>query len=82
MTKSLQKQDPLSLRTADISGFEYDWWAGNVRLTDLSGKLLGAHLCHAALMSFVPGALVIQEAAYFQSDVPISDIQQVLTIKG
>ncbi|MGR3278529.1 high light inducible protein [Acaryochloris marina NIES-2412] len=73
MTKSLQKQDPLSLRTAEISGFEYDWWAGNVRLTDLSGKLLGAHLCHAALMSFVPGALVIQEAAYFQSGVPVSE---------
>lgn len=74
MTKSLPRQNELlSLRTAELSGYEYDWWAGNVRLTDLSGKLLGAHLCHAAFMSFVPGAFVVQEAARFQPGVPLSE---------
>jgi len=43
--------------TAVISGSPYKnqipdvgWWTGNFRLTNLSGKLLGAHVAHAGLI--------------------------------
>lgn len=78
MTASLTRRDPmdraeLTAGTASLSGYEAEWWAGNVRNTDFSGTLLGAHLCHAALMSCVPGAFIIQEAARFQPGIPLSE---------
>lgn len=65
------------LPTAVLSNFENEWWAGNVRLTSLSGQLLGAHLCHAALMSVVPGAFVVQEVARYQPGVPLPEQSMV-----
>lgn len=59
--------------TAALSNFEEEWWAGNVRNTDVSGTLLGAHLCHAALMSVVPGSFIVQEAARYQPGVSLPD---------
>ncbi len=32
------------------------WWSGNARLTELSGRLLGAHVAHAGLMVLWAGA--------------------------
>jgi hypothetical protein len=39
----------------DIESTGFAWWAGNARLIDLSGRLLGAHVAHAGLMVYCVG---------------------------
>ncbi|MBX2862635.1 MAG: chlorophyll a/b binding light-harvesting protein [Leptolyngbyaceae cyanobacterium MAG.088] len=53
------------------SGFETQWWAGNIRLKDSSGLLLGAHLAHAGLICLWAGAILIKEVAAFAPGVPL-----------
>ena len=38
----------LAGRDQETTGFA--WWAGNARLINLSGKLLGAHVAHGAYL--------------------------------
>ncbi|MEB3881873.1 chlorophyll a/b binding light-harvesting protein, partial [Lyngbya sp. CCY1209] len=39
--------------------------AGNARLTDLSGRLLGAHVAHAGLIVLWAGAMTLFELNQF-----------------
>ncbi|KPQ39373.1 MAG: photosystem II CP43 chlorophyll apoprotein PsbC [Phormidium sp. OSCR] len=66
-----------SFNTAMISGGRdqqssgFAWWAGNARLIDLSGKLLGAHVAHAGLIVFWAGAMTLFEVAHFVPEKPM-----------
>jgi photosystem II CP43 chlorophyll apoprotein len=56
-------------RDQESSGFA--WWAGNARLINLSGKLLGAHVAHAGLIVFWAGAMTLFEVAHFTPNKPM-----------
>ncbi|MGB0560537.1 MAG: photosystem II reaction center protein CP43 [Spirulinaceae cyanobacterium] len=55
----------------DLESSGFSWWAGNARLINLSGKLLGAHVAHAGLIVFWAGAMTLFEVAHFTTDKPI-----------
>lgn len=55
----------------DLESTGFAWWAGNARLINLSGKLLGAHVAHAGLIVFWTGAMTLFEVAHFTADKPI-----------
>jgi photosystem II CP43 chlorophyll apoprotein len=47
------------------------WWAGNFRLVNLSGKLLGAHVAHAALILLWAGSMTLFELSRFIPTQPM-----------
>jgi photosystem II CP43 chlorophyll apoprotein len=49
------------------------WWAGNARLTNLSRKLLGAHVAHSGLIVLWAGAMTFLELAHFNLAKPMYD---------
>nr|WID86762.1 photosystem II CP43 chlorophyll apoprotein [Passiflora tripartita var. mollissima] len=59
----------LTGRDQETTGFA--WWAGNARLINLSGRLLGAHVAHAGLIVFWAGAMNLFEVAHFVPEKPM-----------
>ncbi|TKY66322.1 Photosystem II D2 protein [Spatholobus suberectus] len=62
-------EEVLPRRDQETTGFA--WWAGNARLINLSGKLLGAHVAHAGLIVFWAGAMNLFEVAHFVPEKPM-----------
>jgi len=58
-----------TLRT--LLGSSYSWWSGNARLIELSGKYLGAHVAHAALIMFWCGSMTLFELSHFVYNKPL-----------
>jgi len=59
----------ISFRT--LMGSRYAWWAGNARMIELTGKLLGAHVAHAGVILFWAGAMSIFECSHFVPEKPL-----------
>ncbi|NQE33759.1 chlorophyll a/b binding light-harvesting protein [Microcoleus asticus] len=49
----------------------FPWWAGNARLINLSGRLLGAHVAHSGLIVLWAGAYTLFELSRFNPELPI-----------
>ena len=66
--------DDLEITTdKTLEGTGFAWWAGNARLINLSGKLLGAHVAHAGLMVFWCGAMTLFEVSHFIPEKALYD---------
>jgi photosystem II CP43 chlorophyll apoprotein len=49
----------------------YAWWAGNARLINISGRLLGAHVAHAGAIVFWCGGMTLFEVAHYIPEKPL-----------
>jgi photosystem II CP43 chlorophyll apoprotein len=67
-TRFDQSFDAQNLR---VKQEDFAWWAGNARLINLSGKLLGAHVAHAGLIVFWTGAMTLFELSHFEPAKPM-----------
>jgi photosystem II CP43 chlorophyll apoprotein len=62
-----------NLRLQEQTNNDIPWWAGNARLTDMSGRLLGAHIAHAGLIVFWAGAITLFELSRFNPTQPMHE---------
>jgi len=56
-----------------LVGSRYSWWSGNGRFIKLSGKFLGAHVVHTALIIFWSGSMTLFELSHFVPEKPLYD---------
>lgn len=61
----------MSLLSLEQDRADSPGWAGNARLTNLSGKLLGAHVADAGLIVLWAGAMILFELAHFNLAKPM-----------
>lgn len=52
---------------------KFPWWAGNARLTNLSGRLLGAHVAHSGLIVLWAGGTTLFELSNLDSTRPMAE---------
>lgn len=64
MTSMAKKSFPAEAET-------FPWWAGNARLINLSGRLLGAHVAQAGLIVLWAGAYTLFELSRFNPEFPM-----------
>lgn len=61
------------MTTTNAQTRDIPWRAGNARLVNLSGKLLGAHVAHAGLIVLWAGAITLFEVSNFDPSLPMSE---------
>ena len=54
-----------------LIGSRYSWWSGNARFINLSGKFLGAHVAHAAVIILWAGSMDLFELSHFVPEKPL-----------
>ncbi len=59
-----------SLKRRTLVGSRYSWWSGNARFIKLSGKFLGAHVVHTALIILWAGSMALFELSHFVPEKP------------
>jgi len=59
------------MRNRTLLGSRYSWWSGNARFIKLSGKYLGAHIVHTALVIFWSGSMALFELSHFVCVKPL-----------
>ncbi|MDJ0515951.1 MAG: chlorophyll a/b binding light-harvesting protein [Trichodesmium sp. MO_231.B1] len=59
------------MAVATDNNVQIPWRAGNARLVNLSGKLLGAHVAHAGLIVLWAGAITLFEVGNFDPSLPM-----------
>lgn len=63
----------MTLTTSLKQSDNYDWLAGNARLINLSGLLLGAHIAHAGLIMFWAGSITLLEVSNFKVNTTLPE---------
>ena len=53
-----------SFKRRTLVGSRYSWWSGNARFIKLSGKFVGAHLVHTALIIFWSASMALFELSH------------------
>ena len=56
----------------------FAWWAGNARLINFSGALLGAHVSRAGLIVLWTGAMTLFEVSHLQVTLPFYEQGTIL----
>lgn len=61
----------MAKKSFPAAGESFPWWAGNARLTNLSGRVLGTHAAHAGLIVLWAGAHTLFELSRFSPELPM-----------